>query len=406
MKYYLIDRRIALSVVYSSEEFLPVLHEYLTKVIDEIKILRKYGICTTEQELDSRNLCIYLVEQNEGKPTPFITNQFVLDYYNCSITHEEGSIEIPQKYPFTTMIKFLQENLSYVIRNKEQTVSIPKSQITTPTPQTRPEHFNKKDGTTRSFINQTKDVIKPPKINNLEKEKPKVEKYLDYECFEKGECYEEDEVLDSDTSVMDPEEIEEEIRKLENMIIDEEEKLEEIQEKHNKNLEEYSDYISKLNDEKRKIRNEKEREEERRRMFESDKNTYLTFKQEIREGKREESNIPDLFLARYQIYEFMDEKNLLDTVDEYELYVSFYDELYPKKVEEKNYVPHNINYLDEEEQAKYSQIKTEYADDIDELLHKVNDNKYPPLEEMLKKLDQEIAEDDEIGEIEGDLVLE
>jgi hypothetical protein len=62
----------------------------------------------------------------------------------------------------------------------------------------------------------------------------------------------------------------------------------------------------------KEMRINKEKEEEYLRKFLVDRKLYFVFKQEIKDGQRENDNIPKLYLKQWQIFKDMEENNDLD----------------------------------------------------------------------------------------------
>jgi hypothetical protein len=109
-----------------------------------------------------------------------------------------------------------------------------------------------------------------------------------------------------------------------------------------------ANYYCDISTEKRILRMQKEKEEEKLRIFESDKKVYEKIKIDINKEKISEDNIPELFIKQYPILKFMDLNNLLNTDNDYDTYKSLYDEMYPKPTNKNDpYIPHNINYKNE-----------------------------------------------------------
>lgn len=177
----------------------------------------------------------------------------------------------------------------------------------------------------------------------------------------------------------------------------EKDKLEQLQSANDDDMENFSKFCNNLGDKRRELRKNMERETGRRNRFEANKEAYRKMKQHIADGKLTEDKISELFIDEYPIYKFMDEKSLLDTSDDYITFLNIYNELYNKNEPEnsensenknKAYVPHNINYLNEEEQEKYKHVQENNTDLISEFVnnHK-KPKKYPSLEEVLDAID-------------------
>jgi len=89
----------------------------------------------------------------------------------------------------------------------------------------------------------------------------------------------------------------------------------------------------------------------------------------------------------------MDQKNLLNTPEDYIIYLNLYNKSDQKnynKNEKKEYIPHNINYLNEEDQKKYNNIKEQQKDIIEEF---INNRTILPLNDVLNSIDNENNED-------------
>jgi len=139
-----------------------------------------------------------------------------------------------------------------------------------------------------------------------------------------------------------------------------------------------------------------EQEEETRKMFNANKRAFFLMKEDINKGKLTYDKISPLFRDKFPIFEYLDEKNLLTKLDDgdddcdmgldYVLYRQLTSQSETSKsVTTDGYVPHNIHYLNEEEQKKYSVIMKKNKDVIEEFISKYN--KVKPLNQILKELD-------------------
>lgn len=440
MKYSLIDQRLLLTEVYSSEDFLSVLHEYLISVSDEVRTLVKHGLRPKFSELDTiSSISIVQVEESDKKPHSYIRNQYQMNTDTYQMVHKFGVSDIPTEYPFNTLISYIKKHTSTEkVQNNLVEIKplVHQSSVRTnpkPVPSSTNVTKSEPDLSITGMIEETKKLVQDFKQPSIDSTKTRFipdqsedneqtssseesseesdsesseENKTDFNAItaeidrleSKKELVENRHTMITEEDSVEIAEIERELIKLQEMKEFQEKEMEKFSKDHEKDVANLSKYISKINDEKRWIRKEKEREEERRRVFEADKGVYYRMKQEIREGKRDEDNVPFLFAQKYPIFSFMDEKDLLnDEEDQYELYVGFYEELYPKKPreeEEEEYIPHNINYLTEDEQAKYAKVKKDHSDDIEELLKKSASHKYPSLDDILDKLDKEDGSDE------------
>lgn len=195
----------------------------------------------------------------------------------------------------------------------------------------------------------------------------------------------------------------------------EKQRLEEIQKELEQRTEILEEKINGFGDRKRDLNKENEREQNRRNKFVANKEAYFRIKKDIHEGKFNEANIPELFEKEYVIYKFMDDENLLNDDDEYMIFTHLYDEL-NESVEPQTkpqYIPHNINYLNDAEKEKYLNANVSVAPDIVEsfIEHRcsgeyaksndkikpneqnqssdtcVSEKKYPSLDNILKIVD-------------------
>ncbi|MBA42704.1 MAG: hypothetical protein CMF62_01670 [Magnetococcales bacterium] len=191
------------------------------------------------------------------------------------------------------------------------------------------------------------------------------------------------------------EELELEIKKLQALKETSVEELEKIKEEYKVDQENYSEYKCELDGKKMEQKLKEENIKQRERIFEVDLETYLRIKKDLDDGSITENNISPLYIRKYPIFKFLDENDLLENDDLYETYLILYNELYPEKPkdQEKDYIPHNINYLEDEEKEQYSHIKEGKEDMINSFVK--NTNKIPPLDQILKELDQEDSKEKE-----------
>ena len=144
--------------------------------------------------------------------------------------------------------------------------------------------------------------------------------------------------------------------------------IEDLEIVHTDNIDKLADYYCDINDAKRQLRKEEEQIIERRRIFNSDKEVYKKIKEKMESEKI--TSVPMLFENKYPIFKFMESSNILYTDEEYEVYLSIYNEMYPKKDINNPYVPHNINYLADGEQEKYRDVCTKHQDIISDFIEK------------------------------------
>lgn len=179
--------------------------------------------------------------------------------------------------------------------------------------------------------------------------------------------------------------------------------LEDIKEKLEADTSNLVDYRTDLDDRKRQLRVQEEKDKERRRVFDHDVRLYYRIKGELKNEVIE--SVPPLFEKKYPILKFMDEKELLfeDDSESYDTYLVLYNETYPEKPVEydgSGYVPHNINYLSPEERVKYENIKNKnFVSEFVSNHANVDEPKRKSYEEIIDELsvsdsDEESADED------------
>ena len=209
-----------------------------------------------------------------------------------------------------------------------------------------------------------------------------------------------DNVTDNIESVENIEEkltqLEEEINNLQKIKTQGNEKIHELRDVQDSQLEDLVNYSCDMNYEKKKLFIEKDREQERRRMFNADKKAYLLMKGDIENGKLDPKKISPLFSDKYPIFEFMDERDMLteifDEMDrdqvgkDYFIYSQLTIKENPSmKSKDADYIPHNYNYLNDEEREKFASSIDKNQDVIEEFMNKQKNLR--PLSEILDDLD-------------------
>lgn len=182
-------------------------------------------------------------------------------------------------------------------------------------------------------------------------------------------------------------------------------RLTEAQKTHEADTANLSRFSSKMSYQKRVNEREQREIDEVAMRFEADRNAYYMIKQDLEDKKI--SEVPKLIAHRYPIFEFMDEKDLLNQDDSAELFQEFYDDVYKeeedlaKEQEQSSYVPHNIEFLSEEEQAKYNQTKDAARDKFGYIKPKI-----ASLADIMAGLSTDSDDDFEEGEEEPYIVTE
>lgn len=171
--------------------------------------------------------------------------------------------------------------------------------------------------------------------------------------------------------------------------------LKNLKDSYSKDITNYIDYKSEINDKNTKKRLLEEKLEEQKRIFISERDyTYKKIKQSITDGKMKEDDISPLFIKKYSIFKFMDENNTLYNEDSHTIFSSLKTKLNESNDNmddnDETYIPHNYNYLEENEKKLYENKKN--TDVLEEV---VNKNTYEPLEKIEDTLDK-MEQDEEL----------
>jgi hypothetical protein len=250
-------------------------------------------------------------------------------------------------------------------------------------PQTMPS-LNKK--LIPSAIKQTDKVIKNQRLHQLESIVTPIASVLT-----ENNHIQNKEIDDVNSEIVDPTELENQIKKLNKIKNDELKTLDELKNNHKNTLDNFIEHSNEYGDKKRFFNTDKERAKEKRNIFNSDKNVYRQIKLDIEKGKLKEENISELFVDKFQIFKMMEEYDLLDKENEYGEYVELYEEIYPSTDTVKQtdkYVPHNINYLDESERSKYKKETT--SENLEDSEHKnASKTSFPSLDQIMDSVEND-----------------
>jgi hypothetical protein len=127
---------------------------------------------------------------------------------------------------------------------------------------------------------------------------------------------------------MTSDDIEKQIRKLENIKEKEIERIRELRDQVENDRENLTNYNFDVSGERVDLKRRKERENEHYKVFESERRfTYEKMKKKIKDGKLQEWNIPPFFMARYTVYKYMDDNNILYCENAYDIYTKLVDEI-------------------------------------------------------------------------------
>ena len=160
-------------------------------------------------------------------------------------------------------------------------------------------------------------------------------------------------------NIEDPEQLLEMVEELKKAKDESKDSLKELKKRLKKdslNLSEYNFQVTKI---RQDLEREKERLQSEQNVFESERRfTYPKIREHIELGESSKEDIPEMFLDKYPIFEYMEENDLLYKENAFEIYKSLYKDLHGDTEEEseesnEEYVPHNVNYLNEEERKKF-----------------------------------------------------
>ena len=153
-------------------------------------------------------------------------------------------------------------------------------------------------------------------------------------------------------SEQDTEMLERTLTKLRQQAAKEQEQLERAQEEHEHDKKLFSQHAENTNDERREIRRLKEKNEERERIFFSDVGVYCKFMSKVSANRARIDKPPPMFADKFPIFRYLDQHQLLESDNAYELYQLMFNEIYIEPTG-SDYdsadvvVPFKINYLDQ-----------------------------------------------------------
>jgi len=123
--------------------------------------------------------------------------------------------------------------------------------------------------------------------------------------------------------------------------------VEEVKADLNKVDENFVQECSNLHSEKKMLKNLKDKEEEKLRVFEADKKVYTMLKKEIKDGMLDENKISPLFVNKFCIFEYLDTNSILNKECEFDVYIEMLKVLLEedKDISKENIqgdVPHSL----------------------------------------------------------------
>jgi hypothetical protein len=412
------------NVLYESNDLDMVSHELLSIIKSRVTFLLNNNILCS-QNFTFSDLTINKVNCDGQKRYKLVEDKY--SYVNGYISTSQNT-RIYSSSPYVNeLLNSISEMLQNTISIRQQTTTVKQNQrintvahVNEPLPQQKTDSIKDLLKNTTSLLTESVDVStldtktlineKMPVVNVIKKDGTHANNDDLVNALTTDEDSSDDEI---DSEML--EKIKQQIEELTTLKEKEEDKLDDVMDIHQAEANKYSDFVCELNDSKRKIKEEQEKEEQRRRIFESDKSSYSRIKKDVLSGKLSEDKLPPLFTDKFPIFKFMETQNLLNIEGDYAIYTELYNKMYPKQStqRETGYVPHNVNYLSKDEQDKYASVLDKNKDLIGEFVNSQRKSNIPSLESLLEDSDysesdeescseSEHLEVDEIEEIEED----
>lgn len=279
--YILLNKNLLLQKIYKSSSLSNCFHELLCNVELELDTLIKYN--SKINNLNVKNFIIYKINKKKKAYT-----QILQEYHLNNTFDELIEIDSNNKIHFNNdmikkKVKILQTKVSLINKN----IKIVNSVRMEPTPQSSVVCEN--------YIGELKKIT-PTTIN-------KTENKLD---------------------IVNLKEIESTIKELEQKKNYEKENLLNLKLQKKEFSNNISNEIDQLNCEKRNLFKQKEIREERKRILESDINTFYLIQNDINNGKIKYEDISEIFIDKYNILCVLEEDDLLKEVTD-ELYETYWN---------------------------------------------------------------------------------
>jgi len=377
--YYLIDKTKTYQTIYQSNSLEEILHEFLSQISSFIDLLHNSKLKFSANELRFDHLqCLEMITTTQ-KPHPFIVNAYNFDIVNLCFNGKCGNkVDVNQYHRLDYVMDELGLKLNIDVLTKTE-LSNKSSDI---------------------ISNKPSLKIVRPMENKESPKRPQLIRPMESKIIEKPSVHNNVTVIDDDNKndtddleineTTDPEVLKKTIESLNQMRNRTQDQLNILKKTAEEKQETYSNCANQLGDIKRILVRNKEREEERRKKFSANLDAYHRIKADIDSGKFTEDRIPDLFINEYPIYKFMDQNNLLDNENDYNVFINIYNQMYQNKdITKTGYVPHNINYLNEDEKNKYEQT-IQNQDAIDDFVNQKNPiKKIPSIDDTIKTVNND-----------------
>ncbi len=318
-KYALVNKNISHRAIYVNTDFELVVHEMISIIDSHMTFLQDNNI-QLRQNINFDNLFIVEFLEINNKSYDVIHGNYVFNMIKFTICSANAESVL--------LSKIITSHISTIKLKYDQIVN--KTPLITSKPNFIVEKINKHIPNV-TIVNKIKSNNEISNIDNID---------------------------DIESNTM--EELELQIKLLSELQKNESDNLEKIKNQ----LKEEADYIcnkqTELSLQKRDINRIKEVDEAKQKKFYADRTTYYKLKTAIQTNKLTEDKISDLFINQYPIFKFMDGKQILDDdTKNYDVYSQLVDSLLPKSTTKTNkqYVPHNVNYLNDKEKEKYDSVQ-------------------------------------------------
>jgi hypothetical protein len=315
--YAIIDNNYPLKYVFTSPNCIDAVNEYLLTVDNELKIVANLNVQLNIENIRNTGIYILILDVTSTK-YPFVIGRLALNYNDVTVRDEDDKIyaglESSKQSELTCkVLTSISMNLKKITGDQVASkISVQKRVVMPPSrvQNHRPQGLLK--NSKRIFSRPMNTDIIPTKTSTLSNIPDTVSIHSD-----------------DSAEPIDVAKLQAQLDELTNLKTKKTEHLELMKKKLEDDKESYCNTFNNVNDERRFWQRDKEREEEKKRVFDSDKHVYSMIKGEIANGLRQEDNIPELFANKYPIFVALDEDELLGVDGDYELYTDLYNEFYP-----------------------------------------------------------------------------
>jgi len=309
----IINRHREISVIYQTDDFIFILHEYLSIINDKLTFLINHNLQLSINKLNFDHLYILRCIDDGSKYFPICTKEKIyFDFKSKKLVNAITDSSI-----INNLISNICNNLNLL---------------------------NSGSKNTHEPIFIQKPTFNPNRVI---------------------------ENLTESIDFSDPDKLKNKIDELEKLKNEKLNKLEDNKKIHTKDVKDFTKFSTNLFNKKRDLNEIKDELQQKHNVYKSDKKAYQMMKLDIEAGDLEEKFISPFFVKKYPIFKFMDQHNLFDQHDEFNVYNDLDDTL-NEKDNEQSYLQKNIpqNIIDEfieEYGQKYNDddISSEIDDESD-----------------------------------------